>query len=54
MYFTIICENPTFIKKLFDNHSIAVRNKDSDIKGAIRITIASQDIMEKVINVLQL
>ena len=52
MYFTIICEDPVDLKKHFDSYSIAVRNKDSDIKGAIRLTINDRDVMEKVFEAL--
>ena len=53
MYFTIICKNPTELKEYFDSHSIAVRNKDCDIKGAIRLTINNKDVMETVFQVLR-
>jgi histidinol-phosphate aminotransferase len=53
MYFTIICKNPSELKEYFDSHSIAVRNKDSDIKGAIRLTINNREIMEKVFEILK-
>ena len=53
MYFTIICTDPTDLKKLFDSHSIAVRNKDSDIKGAIRLTINNIEVLDKVFEVLK-
>jgi histidinol-phosphate aminotransferase len=52
MYFTIICKDPTDLKKHFDSYSIAVRNKDCDIRGAIRLTINNEEITEKVFEVL--
>ena len=52
MYFTIIAHDPYGLTKHFENNSIAVRNKNDDIKGAIRITIADKEIMDEVINVL--
>lgn len=52
MYFTIICKDPVELKAYFDSHSIAVRNKNSDIKGAIRLTINNREIMEHVFQVL--
>ena len=54
VYFTLICKNPSDLKTFFDGHSIAVRNKDCDIKGALRITVGMQETMEKVIEVLKL
>ena len=54
VYFTLICKNPSELKTFFDEHSIAVRNKDCDIKGALRITIGLQESMEKVIEVLKI
>jgi len=54
VYFTLICENPGELKTFFDGYSIAVRNKDCDIKGALRITIGSRESMEKVMEVLKL
>ena len=53
MYFTIICKDPLDLKKYFDSHSIAVRNKDCDIKGAIRLTINNRQILEKVFELLK-
>lgn len=53
MYFTIICKDPNDLKKYFDTYSIAVRNKDCDIKGAIRLTINQEEVMEKVFDVLK-
>jgi len=53
MYFTIICTDPSDLKSYFDLHSIAVRNKDSDIKGAIRLTINNREIMEHVFQILK-
>jgi histidinol-phosphate aminotransferase len=52
MYFTIICKDPTDLKNYFDSHSMAVRNKDCDIKGAIRLTIGEQSLMNKVFEIL--
>ena len=54
VYFTLICNDPSELKTFFDGHSIAVRNKDCDIKGALRITVGMQETMEKVIEVLKL
>jgi len=54
VYFTLICKDPSEVKTFFDGHSIAVRNKDCDIKGALRITVGTQESMEKVIEVLKL
>lgn len=53
VYFTLICENPGELKTFFDGHSIAVRNKDCDIKGALRITVGIQETMEKVMEILK-
>lgn len=53
MYYTIICTDPFDLKKFFDSHSIAVRNKDSDIKGAIRLTINNKEVLDKVFEVLK-
>jgi len=53
MYFTIICKDPVDLKKHFDSYSIAVRNKDSDIKGAVRLTINEKEVMEKVFETLK-
>jgi histidinol-phosphate aminotransferase len=53
MYFTIICNEPNELKKYFDSHDIAVRNKDCDIKGAIRLTINNKEIMEYVFKKLR-
>jgi histidinol-phosphate aminotransferase len=53
MYFTLICHDPVDLKKYFDSFSIAVRNKDCDIKGAIRITVFDKESVEKVIEVLK-
>jgi histidinol-phosphate aminotransferase len=53
MFFTLICKDPAELKKYFDLHSIAVRNKDSDIKGAVRFTMINKDIMEKVFEILK-
>ena len=52
MYFTIICKDPVDLKKYFDSYSIAVRNKDCDIKGAVRLTINNGEVMEKVFEIL--
>jgi histidinol-phosphate aminotransferase len=52
MFFTLICKDPVDLKKYFDNLSIAVRNKDCDIKGAIRMTIDKKEILEYVFNQL--
>lgn len=54
MYFTIICSNPEKVKAYLDSHSIAVRNKDDDIKGAIRLTINNKSTIEFVFEVLKL
>jgi histidinol-phosphate aminotransferase len=54
VYFTLICKDPQDLKTFFDGHSIAVRNKDSDIKGALRITVGTRESMEKVMEVLTL
>jgi histidinol-phosphate aminotransferase len=54
VYFTLICKDPSELKIFFDEHSIAVRNKDCDIKGALRITVGTCESMEKVIEVLKL
>lgn len=54
MYFTIICKEPEKLKNYMDLYGIAVRNKDSDIKGAIRLTISSKSIMEYVFEALKL
>ena len=54
VYFTLICKDPSNLKTFFDGHSIAVRNKDCDIKGALRITIGTLESMEKVFEVLKL
>ena len=54
MYFTIICNDPSYVKLIFEEHSIAVRNKNSDITGATRITIDKKDVMEQVIKILNL
>jgi hypothetical protein len=48
----LICKDPVDLKKYFDNLSIAVRNKDCDIKGAIRMTIDKKEILEYVFNQL--
>jgi histidinol-phosphate aminotransferase len=53
MYFTIICKDPADLKKYFDSHSIAVRNKDCDIKGAIRLTINNGEVMKIVFDILR-
>jgi len=53
MYFTIICKEPHNLKQYFDSHSIAVRNKDCDIKGAIRLTINPLNVLEKVFDLLK-
>jgi len=53
MYFTIICKNPTELKNYFDENGIAVRNKDSDITGAIRLTLSNKEILEIVFEVLK-
>jgi hypothetical protein len=42
-----------FDEKYFDSHDIAVRNKDCDIKGAIRLTINNKEIMEYVFKKLR-
>jgi histidinol-phosphate aminotransferase len=54
VYFTLICKDPSELKTFFDEHSIAVRNKDCDIKGALRITMGTLESMEKVMEVLKL
>jgi len=53
MFFTIICKDPVDLRKYFDSFSIAVRNKDSDIKGAIRLTITNREVMEQVFQILK-
>ena len=52
MYFMVICKNPEDLKTYFDNNKIAVRNKNLDIKGAIRITIPPYNICEIVMKLL--
>jgi histidinol-phosphate aminotransferase len=39
MYCTLICDDPAHLQKYLEQFSIAVRNKNSDIKGALRFTI---------------
>jgi histidinol-phosphate aminotransferase len=53
MYFTIICEDPADLKNYFDKNNIAVRNKNCDITGALRITVGNYENMENVFNVLK-
>lgn len=53
LYFTLISENPAELKKYFNSYNVAVRNKDSDIKGAIRITIHNLDDMKYVFDILE-
>ena len=53
MFFTIICTEPFKLKEYFDLYSIAVRNKDSDIKGAIRLTINNMEVMKEVFEILK-
>jgi len=53
VYITLICANPSELKAVYDAHSVAVRNKDADIKGALRITIGSAESMRKVVDVLE-
>lgn len=53
MYFTIICKDPVDLKRYFDTYSMAVRNKDCDIKGAIRLTINDEEVMNKVFEILK-
>jgi histidinol-phosphate aminotransferase len=53
MYFTLICKEPEKIKLYFDNHSVAVRNKNSDITGAIRLTINTEEILDIVFDLLK-
>jgi histidinol-phosphate aminotransferase len=53
MFFTIICKDPLDLKRYFDLNSIAVRNKDSDIKGALRMTFDNKELMEKVFEILK-
>ena len=52
MFFTLICDEPSELKKYFDLHSIAVRNKNCDIKGAVRFTIIDKQAMEEVFEIL--
>jgi histidinol-phosphate aminotransferase len=54
MYFTIICNSPSKVKNYLENYSVAVRNKDDDIKGAIRLTINNKETLEFVFNALKL
>ena len=53
-FFTIFVENPKYVCYLFQKNRISIRNKDSEIKGAIRISIAPLDIMKRVIKILQM
>jgi histidinol-phosphate aminotransferase len=53
VYFTLISTNPAELKKYFNTNDVAVRNKDSDIKGAIRITINDFDSMKYVFDILE-
>lgn len=53
MFFTIICKNPYELKEYFDKNHIAIRNKNADMKGAVRITISKKEIMEKVFQLLE-
>lgn len=52
-YFTIICKDANDLKKYFDSHDIAVRNKNDDIKGAVRLTINKKEILEIVFDILK-
>jgi histidinol-phosphate aminotransferase len=48
VYFTLICADPQGLKLFFDGFGIAVRNKDADIKGALRVTVGCRESMEAV------
>ena len=53
VYLTLICADPSDAKNAFDRAGIAVRNKDSDIKGALRITLGAPESMDAVLRVLK-
>jgi histidinol-phosphate aminotransferase len=53
VYFIIICDDPNDLNEFFNSNNIAVRCKNSDLKGAIRITISNYETMEKVFEVLK-
>jgi histidinol-phosphate aminotransferase len=53
-FFTVIVDNPKYVYKMFQKNRISVRDKSSEIKGALRISIAPMDIMKRVIKILQM
>jgi histidinol-phosphate aminotransferase len=52
MYFTVMCNDPYELKDYFDKHGIIIRNKNADIKGAVRVTIPPMDICIEVMQLL--
>lgn len=53
-FFTIIVDKVKYVCDMFQRNRISVRNKDNEIKGAIRITITPMDVMKRVIKILQM
>jgi histidinol-phosphate aminotransferase len=53
-FFTILVDNPKYVCETFQKNRIAVRDKSSEIEGAIRISICPLFIMKRVIGILQM
>ena len=54
VYFIIICKDPLHLQNYFNQHSVCVRSKNSDLKGSVRITISTYESMKKVFELLSL
>jgi histidinol-phosphate aminotransferase len=52
-FFTIIVADTKYVCGMFQKNRISVRDKNSEIRGAIRISITPMDIAIRVIKVLQ-
>ena len=54
VYFIILCKDPLHLQEYFNQHSVCVRSKNSDLKGSVRITISTYESMNKVFELLSL
>jgi histidinol-phosphate aminotransferase len=52
-FFLLLCADPAMVRRVFAEHHILIRNKDADVRGAVRICMGPKDIMEDVLNVIR-
>ena len=53
VYVTLLCNDPIELQEYLSKHSVAVRSKQSDLKGAVRITLSTYESMNRVMELLQ-